>query len=147
MSETIPVVVGLALTIVLVRWIFNNRMLEQPRAPPTEAINQLSTMFPNVPTSVIRSELVRGGSVQAAIERLLTISPSYPSRAPAPRANPTAQLLPDLVEEPPIKVDSETWTKDQSVREKLLVQRKQEMLLRARRGEKQKTDTLRWRSF
>jgi hypothetical protein len=67
-------------------------MLEPPRAPPTEAISQLAAMFPSVPASVIRSELVRGGSVQAAIERLLTISPNYPPRAPAPRAPLVTQV-------------------------------------------------------
>lgn len=103
MSDTIPVVVGIALSIFFVRWLvstwqrkffdhLDNRMLDQPRAPPTEAISQLATMFPGVPVSVIRSELVRGGSVQAAVERLLIISPNYPSRAPAPRAPVTTQV-------------------------------------------------------
>jgi hypothetical protein len=110
-------------------------------------------MFPNVPVSVIRSELVRGGSVQAAVERLLTVSSNYPARVTETSSHSTPPQVSLCIitvvyckrntlsqikllsepEMPPLKVETEAWNKDQEVREKLLLQRKQEMLLRARK--------------
>lgn len=45
-------------------------------------MQQLASMFPNVPLSVIRNEMARAGSMPAAIERLLALSSTYPVRLP-----------------------------------------------------------------
>ena len=95
-SETIPIVVGIVVSLFIVRWIFSkgcaawidqfsrvkdNRNPDVPRGISREAVEQLSAMFPNIPLAIVRSELVRSGSTQTAIERLLQLSASYPEAA------------------------------------------------------------------
>lgn len=121
-------------------------------------MQQLASMFPNVPLSVIRNEMARAGSMPAAIERLLALSSTYPVRLPERQyrdSTPThhkvstdssdrfilvQNTLQSIAQQPlaevpskPLQVDSESWSKDASLRERLLVQKKQEMLLKARR--------------
>lgn len=77
-GDALPILVGAVIAIVLIRWLFQNK--DDPRGiggPPREALEQLTTMFPNIPPSVLRAELIRAGSVASAIERLLVISPQY----------------------------------------------------------------------
>lgn len=73
--------------------VLETRNPDGHRQPSREEMEQLTNMFPNIPLSVIRSELVRAGSVTRAIERLLVISPEYPSRLPQPR-HETAETSP-----------------------------------------------------
>lgn len=145
-SDTIPIIIGMVVSFFIVRWIYQNRnSLEPSEGPAREAMQQLASMFPNVPLSVIRNEMARAGSMPAAIERLLALSSTYPVRLPERQyrdSTPThhkntlqsiAQLPLAEVPSKPLQVDSESWSKDASLRERLLVQKKQEMLLKARR--------------
>lgn len=70
-----------------------NRNPEMNEGPTREAVQQLASMFPNVPLGVIRNEMVRAGSMQPAIERLLALSSTYPVRVPErPPRNPTPSI-------------------------------------------------------
>ena len=53
------------------------------RGPSEGEMNQMTTMFPNIPTQIIHSEYMRAGSLPSAIERLLAISSRFPSAAVA----------------------------------------------------------------
>lgn len=95
MADALPFVIGMVITFVLVRWIFclammcwptcahkqsvDNRDGEGARALSREALDQLSTMFPNIPPAILRAEYIRAGSVPGAVERLLSISANYPA--------------------------------------------------------------------
>ncbi len=85
-EETLTLIVGIAISIVVVHWIFSNRggahngdaTTQRPAALSSEgAVDQLAGMFPHIPATVIRAEAGRAASMQAAIERLLVIGLAY----------------------------------------------------------------------
>lgn len=189
MSETLPIVIGIAVSLFIVHYILSKPHSQfiyiylwwdgidgsprrnHPPHPPhphhdtitnnnnsnsidvtgtavnpaiatRETEEQLRIMFPNVPASVLRFELLRATSMQSAIEQLLSISSSYPLQSP--------MEVPMEVESDSGKkssgssnkveaisrvdaVDQETWTKDSTVRERLLKQKKAVMLQEARK--------------
>lgn len=142
MDETVPLLVVAAAAVIAVRWLFSKLPAGQDEPSLNEErvmeqVRQLQTMFPNIPTAIIRDEYVHSRhQLQLCIDRLLQMSDRF-AASPAIQASSCDPIVDkkhdsrEIVIDP-ASVDRATWERDAQVRQALLRSRKAAMLKAAR---------------
>ncbi|KAL8830301.1 MAG: hypothetical protein Q9191_001510 [Dirinaria sp. TL-2023a] len=152
-------------------FFFSPRSSVSPRGRQVDPaqVDQIATMFPQADRRAIQWDLQRnGGSVAATTERMLSrgfldtpppsFQPQLPplSNPPAAAASPVKPSLPDLITRYNLKskisdsnelegegasVKGPVWSNNRDERQELLKQRREEMILKARRRMEDKERT------